>query len=118
MPAALAPWLWALVRRRRLIKETALLWISLVSAFGALSLLSQANERNLVPLVPVCAVLAAVGLWLLPRWLRSTVATVWVVVLLLQWSLFTFDVLADFRADDENSVGAFGVCRRPGQPRD
>ncbi len=90
-PAALAPWLWALFKQRDWFRPVALLWLSLLSSYALLSLLSQSNERNLVPLLPIMTILAIVGLWHYPRSARWAIGGIWLTVLVIQWSIYTFD---------------------------
>ncbi len=90
LPAAL-PWLGALGRRRALNPAVGLLWLSLLSAFLVLSLLSQRNARNLVPLLPALAVLLAIGLAGWPRPLCWIAVPVALLPLIAQWTLITFD---------------------------
>lgn len=101
VPVVGAIWVWAVLRRRDIVALTAWLWLSLLSAFVVLSLLSQANERNLVPLLPVVAVLAAAGLWVAPPAIRWSAGAIWLAVLGLQWAVFTFDALGPLRAGQE-----------------
>ncbi len=93
VPTALAPWLWAAVRRRPVNELAPPLWLSILSALGALVLIAQANARNLTPLIPGFTVLAVVGLQVYPRRLRPVIIALWLVVLVSQWALFTFDGL-------------------------
>jgi 4-amino-4-deoxy-L-arabinose transferase-like glycosyltransferase len=113
VPAVLALWAWAALRRRELVARTVWLWLSLLSAFGVLSLLSQANERNLVPLLPVIAVLAAAGLWAAPPAVRWSVGAIWLAVLGLQWAIFTFDMLGPLRAGREALWARSGYSAPP-----
>lgn len=95
MPAALL-WAGIAIRRRNLATDMAAIWLNIFSALIVLSLLGQANLRNLVPLLPFVAVLAVIGWWVLPRWPRTILAVIWVGAFLLQWSVITFDAAAAF----------------------
>jgi len=96
VPVALLPWLRAWWQRRTLTRQAMVLWLSLLSAFVVLSLISQRNQRNLAPLLPAGAVLATLGLWHYPRLPRRVLGALWIGVLALQWSFFTFDALTPF----------------------
>lgn len=96
VPAAGLPWLWAWVKRKALYPSTVLLWLSMLSAYLVLSLLAQRNPRNLVPLLPGVAVLATLALQQYPRPIRLTLGASWLVVLLVQWGMFTFDSWSPF----------------------
>jgi hypothetical protein len=74
-----------------------MLCLAAVSPFITLIATSQTNSRNLVPVLPLFAILICIGLMAYPvRW-RYTVATAWLVVLSLFWSLSTFDGLKSLR---------------------
>lgn len=113
VPIALVPWLGAVIWNRKLLKDTAILWLSLLSSIAVLSVLSQANARNLVPLIPTWSVLAAVGLWLFPWQFRSVVAIVWVIGLLIQWSFLSFDALAGHYAATKGLWARSGYALAP-----
>lgn len=91
VPLALLPWLGALARRRALNPAAGLLWLSLLSTFLILSLLSQRNARNLAPLLPALAVLVALGLAGWPQPLRWIAVPLAVGLLAVQWALVTLD---------------------------
>ena len=91
IPAALAPWAAAWLRRRWLQPRAAILWLSTGGALFVLVLLQQQNARNLAPLLPGLAVLLAIGLGAYPRPLRISLGAVWLLALAVQWSVFTFD---------------------------
>ena len=59
------------------------------SSWVFLTLLAQANPRNLTPLVPVAAILLAYSLRAYARPLAIGIAAVWVAVLGLQWAMYT-----------------------------
>lgn len=96
LPALLFPWLTQRQWRKSLSPHTALLWWGLLSAFLILGWISQSNSRNLVPLLPAIALLAALSLQFYPWRAALLIGSLWVVVLGVQWSLFTFDPLAPF----------------------
>ncbi len=59
------------------------------SSWVFLTLLAQANPRNLTPLVPVAAILLAYSLQAYARPLAIGIAAVWVTVLGVQWTMYT-----------------------------
>lgn len=91
VPAAMAPWLMAWVRRRTLNPAATPLWLSIVGALVVLIVLQQQNPRNLAPFLPIFAILATVALWSYPRLLRYGMGAVWLPLLVVQWGIFTFD---------------------------
>jgi 4-amino-4-deoxy-L-arabinose transferase-like glycosyltransferase len=91
LPAALFPWFWAVIKRKTPMPPATLLWLSLLSAYLVLSLLAQRNPRNLVPLLPGVAVLATLALQQYPRRMMTLLGCAWVVGLVAQWGVFTFD---------------------------
>ncbi len=99
IPAALAGWLlWLRRHWRRTPAEIVVYWLMLLSAWLLLTLIAQANPRNLVPLLPVVAILLAASLRGFARPVALTFGAVWVLVLGLQWSIYTFDALAPLQA--------------------
>jgi 4-amino-4-deoxy-L-arabinose transferase-like glycosyltransferase len=95
VPVAMLPWLksfWGRVVRGRqsLNGEAVLLWLSILSSLLVLSMFSQRNPRNLVPLLPAVAVLFTLGLFAYPRKVARGIGVIWISVLVIQWSLFTF----------------------------
>lgn len=103
LPPALWGWFAAggprrAVRTLSLAKGTPLAllfcWLTLLSGWGVLTFIAQANPRNLNPLLPIIAILLATSLPSYRRWLAWGIGLVWVIVLALQWSLYTFDSLA------------------------
>ena len=93
LPVALFPWVKALWTRQAIQARSALLWLMLLSTYLILLFLSQNSPRFLVPALPAVAVLAAISLWQYRGGLRLVFGSVWVTVLALQWSFFTFDAL-------------------------
>jgi hypothetical protein len=93
VPAALCPWIYARLWRRRSLNSSAvLLWMSLLSGYLTLVLLSQSNARNLVPLLSPVAVLIAIGIAGYPAPWRTIVGAIAVIVLGLQWIFLTVDL--------------------------
>lgn len=102
----LPPALWGWIKKDREIgrqgegerrnPKSKILWLTLLSGYLFLALIAQANARNLNPLLPVVAILLAGSLTSYPRPLAIGLGLVWVVVLGLQWSIYTFDGLAKF----------------------
>lgn len=101
VPTALFPWIRGLLMRKPVRANSAVFWLSLLSTYGILLLLSQNSPRFLVPAMPAVAVLAAVSLWQYGRVMRIALGAAWVVILALQWSFFTFDALAPVYARTE-----------------
>ncbi|HYN88632.1 MAG TPA: glycosyltransferase family 39 protein, partial [Ardenticatenaceae bacterium] len=108
LPAGLLPWL----ARRRLGDPVAarlenapmvawLLWAGLLSAYLITAFSSQTGERNIVPVLPIVALLLAGGLARYPRRLALGFGLVWIGILALQWSIFTFDGMAPFHRATE-----------------
>ncbi|KPL89659.1 glycosyltransferase family 39 protein [Ardenticatena maritima] len=92
-------WRWWRERWRlsRDAEGARLLWLTVLSAYIALSLPSQEGVRNLVPLLPVLALLAAGALRGVPRRWAQGVALVWLAVFGVQWAMITFDGAAAWR---------------------
>lgn len=95
LPAVIA-WIADLRHWRSLPRPTQLLWGSVASTFLFLTFAAQGNERNLVPLLPILALLAAMALLRFSRFWRIGLATIWVLVLGLQWATLTIDALEPF----------------------
>ena len=72
-----------------------LLWLVLLSTYLLLMLLAQSNARNLVPLLPIIAVLLADTLRHYSTKIQIAIGAIWLVVLAFQWSIYTFDEMAD-----------------------
>lgn len=94
IPLALVPWLKMAWQRSGLNPGAGMLWLSLLSAYLVLSLILQHNARNLVPLLPAMSILAAVALLAYPRPYGHVLGAIWLLVLVVQWSLVTFQPLA------------------------
>ncbi len=90
-PVVLFPWLRALVRRRSLGRDSALLWLSLLSGYCALAVLAQSNARNLAPLLPALCVVAALAIADYRLTLRLILGTLVAAILLVQWLGITVD---------------------------
>lgn len=96
---ALVGWLLWLRRHRKHEQTDILVYgLMLLASWILLTLIAQANPRNLVPLLPVIAILLAAGLRGFVRPLALAIAVVWVSVLGMQWSIYTFDRLAPLQA--------------------
>ena len=98
LPPALWVWFKRLSGWRQARPGIVMLWLAIASALLFLTLLAQANPRNLVPLVPLVAILLADSLGGFPKKAAVAIGAIWVVVLALQWSVYTFDALADLQA--------------------
>ena len=98
----LPPALWAWLRRlpgwRTARPGVVILWLTLLSTYLLLMFLAQATARNLVPLVPIVAILLADSLRDYARPLAIALGVIWVAVLGVQWSIYTFDAMAPFQA--------------------
>ena len=94
IPAGLFPWLRAWWRRTTLNNDATLLWLSILSAYVVLSIIMQHNARNLVPLLPQLTILLAIGLGAYSHTIGRAIGVVWMVLLVVQWSLFTFQPLS------------------------
>lgn len=97
-PALLGSWLYWRTRQGRGNLALTLYWLMLLFSWLLLTLIAQANPRNLHPLLPVIAILLAAGLRGFARPLAAVLAALWVLVLGLQWSIYTFDALAPLQA--------------------
>ncbi len=94
-PAALG---WWRMRRRPLARDVVALALGVLCAWLLLTLLAQANARNLVALLPPTAILLVLGARELGKPTSLIVAALWLAVLGVQWSIYTFDALAPFQA--------------------
>jgi 4-amino-4-deoxy-L-arabinose transferase-like glycosyltransferase len=90
-PLALLPWLVTRLQGRSLNPSTHLLWLSIAGAFLVLIVLGQDNPRNLTPLLPAFAILATISLSAYPRPFPVLIGAGWLIVLLVQWGIFTWD---------------------------
>ena len=66
-------------------------WLLFLSSWVLLTLLAQANPRNLTPLVPISAILFALSLRAFARPLAVGIAVAWVAVVGTQWAMYTYD---------------------------
>ncbi len=92
-------WLW--LRRLRGWKqarmESWILWLCVLSTYVLLLFTPrETSARNLVPLLPIFAILFVDALRDLPRRVQPALAGVWLVVLAVHWSVYTFDALDGF----------------------
>ena len=94
VPVALVGWLRRLPHWRTARVEVVAYWLMVVSTWLFLTLIAQANPRNLAPLLPVVAILLAGSLRSFARPAAITFGVLWVAVLSLQWATYTFDGLA------------------------
>lgn len=108
--AILPPALWGEIRARRRAHRVdwtlsatdpahrtlgrTILWLALVSAFVILTLIAQATPRNLNPLWPLIAILLVDSLRSYSRVMALALASLWLLVLGVQWLIFTIDDLA------------------------
>ncbi len=101
-PVVLFPWLRALVRRNTLGsvagRDSALLWLSLLSGYRALALLAQSNARNIAPLMPQLCVLVALAVADYRPLLRTLFGAGIAGVLLVQWLGVTVDRFPPYTA--------------------
>jgi 4-amino-4-deoxy-L-arabinose transferase-like glycosyltransferase len=97
LPIAIVGWIILFRRRvwgahwRTVPAPLAVYWLLFAGAWFFLTLLAQANPRNLTPLVPIAAILFALSLRAFPRPLAAAIAASWIAVLNLQWAIYTFD---------------------------
>jgi hypothetical protein len=91
VPAAVAPWVAAWLRRQTLNPAATSLWLGIAGALFGLIVIQQQNPRNLAPLLPLFSILAALALWRYPRPLSIGLGAAWLLVLVVQWGIFTFD---------------------------
>ncbi len=113
LPIGLWPWIRRSRGWRNARTGSWLLWGSVLSTYLVLSFLSQDGERNLVPMLPILALFLADGLRDYPRRLAIGVGVVWVLVLALQWTLFTFDSLGPFYQRTSNLWASGEFLERP-----
>lgn len=94
MPAALIGWARAL---RTWFQERPIVvpyWLCVIGAISILTILAQSNPRNLTPVLPLIAILLIESLRAYPQWVARILVAAWLIVLLVQWSIYTFDSLA------------------------
>jgi hypothetical protein len=108
LPLAIGGWLLLLHRARRATMQSAgyippwwwqiwqsgpepilVYWLLFAGAWLCLTLLAQANPRNLTPLVPIAAILLALSLRAFARPLAIGIAALWLAVLGVQWGMYT-----------------------------
>jgi hypothetical protein len=106
VPAALGGWLlrWRLGAQASaqttisaappVIAPATVYWLLLLSGYLCLALIAQANPRNLNVLLPFIAILLVAGVRTYPRPVAVGLAALWIGVLGLQWSIYTFDRFA------------------------
>ncbi|HQY91559.1 glycosyltransferase family 39 protein [Caldilinea sp.] len=94
LPVALVGWARRLPHWRRARPTVVIYWSAVLGSAIMLTLLAQANPRNLVPLLPLVAILLAEGLRTFPRKIAAAFGVIWIGVLLVQWAIYTFDGLA------------------------
>jgi 4-amino-4-deoxy-L-arabinose transferase-like glycosyltransferase len=94
IPVGLFPWLRVWSRRSTLNRDATVLWLSILSAYIVLSIILQHNARNLVPILPQLSILLAIGLRAYSQRNTRIIGAVWLSLLIVQWSLFTFQPLA------------------------
>ena len=94
MPAALVGWARALRGWLQARPIVILYWLYVIGAIGILTILAQSNPRNLTPVLPLIAILLIESLRAYPQRVARILAATWFVVLLVQWSIYTFDSLA------------------------
>jgi len=94
IPLGLFPWLRVWWQRSTLNRDATMLWLSILSAYVVLSIILQHNARNLVPILPQLSILLAIGLSAYSRSVARIIGTAWLGLLIVQWSLFTFQPLS------------------------
>jgi hypothetical protein len=80
------------------VSSVTVFGLLLLSGYLFLTLIAQANPRNLNVLLPFIAILLVAGLRTLTWPLAVALAALWIAVLGLQWSIYTFDRLAPIYA--------------------
>jgi hypothetical protein len=94
VPVALIGWARRLPHWRQARPAVIIYASAVVGSAVVLTLLAQSNPRNLVPLLPLVAILLAEGLRTFSRRIAAAFGVLWIGVLLVQWSIYTFDELA------------------------
>ena len=94
VPFAVWGWVRRARARRGVRSELLLYWLMVGGALVILILLAQANPRNLVPLLPAVAILLAASLQGFRRPWSTAIGGLWIALLLVQWSIYTFDGMA------------------------
>lgn len=98
VPVALIGWARRLPHWRQARSPVIIYASAVVGSAVVLTLLAQSNPRNLVPLLPLVAILLAEGLRTFSRRVAAVFGVLWIGVLLVQWSIYTFDELAPLQA--------------------
>jgi hypothetical protein len=98
VPVALIGWARRLPHWRQARPPVIIYASAVVGSAVVLTLLAQSNPRNLVPLLPLVAILLAEGLRTFTRKIAAVFGVLWIGVLLVQWSIYTFDELAPLQA--------------------
>ncbi|WP_298984600.1 glycosyltransferase family 39 protein [Caldilinea sp.] len=94
IPAALVGWVRGLRGWLQMRSLVILYWLYVLGAIVILTLLAQSNPRNLTPVLPLVAILLIESLRAYPERIARILAATWFAVLLVQWSIYTFDALA------------------------
>lgn len=94
IPAALVGWARGLRGWLQMRSLMILYWLYVLGAIVILTLLAQSNPRNLTPVLPLVAILLVESLRAYPERIARILAATWFAVLLVQWSIYTFDALA------------------------
>ncbi|HHY55408.1 MAG TPA: hypothetical protein GYA08_08220 [Chloroflexi bacterium] len=97
-PVAFIGWARRIPQWRQARPTVIIYGATVVGAALVLTLLAQSNPRNLVPLLPLVAILLAEGLRSFSRQVAAVLGALWIGVLLVQWSIYTFDELAPLQA--------------------
>lgn len=93
LPLATVSWVYVLIQKRLSVYIGSIpLWLSLLTSLLIIPIGGQVDERGLAPILPILAILLAVGLSQYPPPVKLIVGTVWVIVLVIQWSIFTFNL--------------------------
>ena len=113
LPLGLIPWLLRGRAWLRAMPTTLLLWVGVLSPFVLLTFTSQTGVRNLVPILPLFAILMGVALLAYPSAWRRVIAVAWIAVLVVQWTLFTFDGLTGLRTMSSELWVREGILAAP-----
>lgn len=101
IPTAIVGWInqW---RKPDSSRTHHLLWLTLLSGYIALTVIAQANARNLNAMLPVIGILLIAGLQGYRRPLAVGLVTLWLLVLGSQWLFYSFDRFAPLVARTAN----------------
>jgi hypothetical protein len=69
-------------------------WLAIISTYLLLAVIAQATPRNLNPILPLIAIVFTDCLRSQIRPIALAIGAIWLVVLGLQWSIYTFDSMA------------------------